>query len=211
MNSFSVVGAGIFLFLAFATMPTNNNRNSNSRESSANTTTYISSRAAFSGKLADNYVDFSFRYANSWKRDPKAGTAQSSNFVKVEKTTSDGTTIENFAVGYFSGQRALMEEAARELSDQFSRQFSEYSKFSEGKTQIGPYDGYEFRFTSKLGSGSASTDLFGRIVLLPGDTGRQGATLLMLATPVSGEILGPNDVGEKGELPIILKSFRFGQ
>ena len=100
---FSVAGVGIFLFLALATKPADN---SNNRRSSPNTTKYVNSRSDFSGKLADNYVDFSFVYPDTWKR---VTDANSPNFVKFEK--ADGNdTIENFAVGWLSpSERARSE------------------------------------------------------------------------------------------------------
>src|SRR5690242_431411 len=109
---FSVAGVGAFLFLAFATAPDNRNGNSN-RSSSANTSTYVNSRGSLSGKLADNYVNFSFNYPTSSKR-----ITDSSNFVKFENQTSDGDTIENFAVGWVSAPRSALPELASQLSDQ---------------------------------------------------------------------------------------------
>ena len=38
-----------------------------------------------------------------------------------------------------------------------------------------------------------------------------GATLIMLATSLAPEVSGVEDVGEKGEMPVILESFRFGK
>jgi hypothetical protein len=54
-------------------------------------------------------------------------------------------------------------------------------------------------------------DIWGRVVLLPGTGARKGAILIMLAssTGLDVGVHGPEDVGEKGELPIILNSFRF--
>lgn len=208
---FSVAGVGVFLFLALATMPSNRNDNGNGNAGpSSNTTRYTNSRSAFSGKLADNYVDFSFEYPKSWTRDSEAGKGDSPNFVKVTNNTSDNFTIENFAVGYFSGGRADTRELVPQLSQQLSNSFPNYEKVSEGETRIGSNDGYEFRFKSRIeNTQRGPVDLWGRVVLLP-SSGPRGVALVMLTSSVSTEIHGPEDVGEKGELPIILKSFRFG-
>lgn len=196
---FSVAGLGAFLFLAFATAPDNRNKNSNS--SSTDTTRYVNSRSSFTGKLADNYVDFTFSYPTSWKR-----ITDSSNFVKFENQTPGGDTIENFAVGWVSGPSSALPELASQLSDQSSKNFPGYEKVSEGETTIGSYRGYEFRFKSHATGG----DIWGRIVLLPSEDNRKGAALVMLATSQSSDVHGPDDVGEKGELPAILRSFKFG-
>src|SRR5712691_10740695 len=111
---FSLAGLAVFLVLAFGSEYSTNSNNSNRKTvgSSTNASTnsdtgsYTNSKSAFTGKLADNYVEFSFNYPSSWKRDPKAGTGDSPNFVKVENETSDQITLENFAVGYFTGQKA---------------------------------------------------------------------------------------------------------
>lgn len=199
---FSVAGLGVFIFLALATTPTNNR---NDRTSSPNQTRYVNSRSGFSGKLADNYVDFSFDYPNDWKR-----VTDNSNFVKFEKKTSGGDTIENFAVGWVSGPASMMPQFAQQLSDQSAKGFPEYKKVSEGETKIGAYDGYEFRFSSHMSTAEGEADIWGRIVLLPSEAGRKGVALVMLASSKSTDVHGPEDVGEKGELPIILNSFRLG-
>jgi hypothetical protein len=210
---FSVAGVGVFLFLALATMPTNKNSNNSNRppEPPANTTLFTNSKPGLTGDLEKNYVDFSLSYPNSWRLDPAAGKGSSPNFMKVQSMTPEEVTIEQFAVGYFTGQRALMETLAGRLNDQFSTQFPDYKKVSEGPTRVGEYDGYEFRFTGRTKTAAgAPLDIYGRVILLPGDTGRKGATLLMMATSESRDVHGPEEVGEKGELPVILNSFRFG-
>jgi len=213
---FSFAGVGAFLFLALATAPSNkndnNSNNSNRPSPPANTTTFTNNKADLTGDLERNYVDFSVSYPNSWKLDASAGRGSSPNFMKVQNLTADNVTIEQFAVGYFSGQRELMPLLAQRLNDQFSNQFPNYRKVSEGTTHIGSYDGYEFRFSGRTKTtAGASLDVYGRTVLIPGDNGRKGVTLLMMATSESHDVHGPEEVGEKGELPIILNSFKFGK
>jgi hypothetical protein len=216
----SLSGLAVFLVLAFGSEYSTNSNNSNRKTvgGNANVTTnseirtYTNSKSAFTGKLAENYVEFSFTYPSSWKKDPKAGAGDSPNFVKVENETSDQITLENFAVGYFTGQKALMPELSAQLSKQFSTSFPEYKQVSEGETHVGSYDGYEFRFTSHSTTGSKKPiDIWGRVVLLPGDEGRKGAALVMLATSESKDVRSVEDVGEKGELPSILSSFKFAE
>lgn len=211
-NLLSLMALGVFLFLALGSLP-NLKKESGPTPSPSprpNTTSYTNSSSQFTGKLAANYVDFSFDYPSDWERDPDAGKGTSPNFVKVEKMSADNTaTVENFAVGWLSGPSAVMPQLAAQLSSQLSRQFPEYKKVSEGETRIGSYDGYEFRFTSHAKLAEGEADLWGRVILLPSDTGRKGAALIMLASSASPDIQGPEDVGEKGQLPIILNSFRF--
>ena len=54
--------------------------------------------------------------------------------------------------------------------------------------------------------------IWGRAIFLPPPAGQtDGVTLLMLATSLAPELKSVDDVGVKGELPMILESFRFGK
>ena len=73
--------------------------------------------------------------------------------------------------------------------------------------------GYEFRFQSiSEGTEKGDITLWGRVVFLPpGVEGKKnGVQLLMLTTSLAPELTSADDVGIKGELPIILNSFRMG-
>jgi len=220
-NLLSLAGLGFFVLLALGSYPstnnnqtaTNNNKaNSNAGTSThaADTTTYKNSSEHFTGPLEENYVDFSFDYPSAWKRDPKAGKGDSPNFVKVEQTTDDDITLENFAVGYYTGQPEAMPKVAEQLSQQFSSGFPEYQKVSQGATKAGRYDGYEFRFTAHAkNTPKGDLDIWGRVILLPAGDNRKGAALIMLATSASDQVRSIEDVGEKGQLPMVLSSFKF--
>jgi hypothetical protein len=169
----------------------------------------VNSKSGLTGNLEENYVDFSFDYPNSWKRDPESGKAGSPNFVSVQKLTSDQIIAENFAVGYCDGPLALMPQLAAQLNQQFSGQIPEYKKVSEGEVRVAGLDVYEFRFIGH-GSKPKEMDYYGRVLLLPSTAGRKGAGLIMLATSDSPDVRSIDDVGEKGGLATILKSFKFG-
>ena len=49
------------------------------------------------------------------------------------------------------------------------------------------------------------------VFIPPVDGGKDGVTLLMLATSLAPELKTINDVGAKGDLPMMLESFRFGK
>ncbi|HEX8422265.1 MAG TPA: hypothetical protein VF634_02585 [Pyrinomonadaceae bacterium] len=187
------------------------NVNAPAATKSANTKQYVNSRAGRSGKLADNFVDFSFYYPDKWELDDDPAP----NFVRVERklTDDDGTsTQENFAVGWISAtgtaiDKQLMPKLATQFNQQFASQFPNYKKVSEGETRVGPYDGYEFRFTAEQNNVS----FWGRVVMLPPPSGQtKGVALVMIASDRAPELSGVEDIGEKGELPVILESFRFG-
>ena len=180
---------------------------------------FVNSKAKLDGKLAEHYVDFSFYYPKTWLKDPKAGVAGASNFAKVERRLPPDFTQENFAVGWYSstgskeGDQAVFPSLAENLSKQFARSFAEYRKVSEGPTKAGVYDGYEFRFESvSRHTEHGDIKIWGRVIFLPPvDGSNNGVTLLMLTTSLAPELKSVDDVGVKGELPMMLQSFRFGK
>jgi hypothetical protein len=184
-----------------------------------NTVKFTNSQANLEGKLAEHYLDFSFYYPKEWQTDPKAGTPGASNFAKVERRLPPDFTQENFAVGWytskgtFAADESTFPQLVQVLSNTLANSFPEYQKVSEGPTKLNSLDGYEFRFTSvSKGTEKGDIKLWGRVIFLPtGVAGQQtGATLMMLATSLAPELSGVDDVGTKGQAPIILESFRFG-
>lgn len=184
-----------------------------------NTLKFTNSQANLDGKLAEHYLDFSFYYPNTWNMDPKAGVPGASNFAKVERRLPPDFTQENFAVGWytskgtFAADEPTFPQLVTLLGSTLSNGFPEYRKVSEGPTKINSLDAYEFRFVAmSRGTEKGDIQLWGRVVFLPaGVSGEQtGATLIMLATSLAPELSGVDDVGTKGEMPVILDSFRFG-
>ena len=180
---------------------------------------FVNSKENLDGKLAEHYVDFSFYYPDRWQKDPNAGVPGATNFAKVERRIPPDFTQENFAVGSYisagsaEADRAVFPTLAGNLSSQFEKKFPGYRKVSEGETKVGVYDGYGFRFES-MSKNTAKGDLnvWGRVIFLPPqDGGKDGVTLLMLATSLAPELKSLDDVGVKGELPMMLQSFRFGK
>jgi hypothetical protein len=180
---------------------------------------FVNSNAKLTGKLADHYVDFSFYYPDRWQKDPGAGVAGATNFVQVERSLPPNYTQENFAVGWYESagsadlDRSAFPRLVESLSAKFAKSIGNYQKVSEGETKIGPYDAYEFRFEGQ----SQQTDrgqfkIWGVSVFVPPTDGsKNGVTLLMLATSLAPELKSVSDVGKKGDLPMMLESFRFGK
>lgn len=172
------------------------------------------------GKLAEHYIEFTFYYPETWQTDKKAGVAGSSNFVKVERLIPPDFTQENFAVGWYNSKGSFEADSptfprlVEQLSASLEKTFPEYRKVSEGPTKVNSLDGYEFRFVSlSKGTEKGDLQLWGRVIFLP--TGIEGhtagATLSMLTTSLAPELSGVEDVGAKGEMPVILESFRFAR
>jgi hypothetical protein len=185
-----------------------------------NSTQFVNTRRNLNSLLSDHYADFSFYYPRSWELDTKAGSEGSSNFVKVERKLPPDYTQENFAVGYYESNgtveadRPVFPSLVRSFDSKLSASFPEYRKVSEGETTVNSIKGYEFRFQSiSRGTEKGDITIWGRVVFLPPGTDgdRRGVTLLMLATSVAPELTSLQDVGVRGELPVILNSFKLGQ
>jgi hypothetical protein len=137
----------------------------------------------------------------------------------VERT-EDTFPQETFSVGWYTstgtydGDLDSYKKRVTEFSSTLEKQFPEYRKVSEGPTTINSMQGYEFRWEGlSKGTEKGDVNLWGRVVFLPtgneGDT--TGATLTMFATSLATELSGVDDVGVKGQMPVILESFRFGK
>jgi len=181
---------------------------------------FVNSNTNLDGKLAEHYFDFSFYYPKSWVRDPKSGVPGATNFVKVDKTLPPDFTQENFAVGWYTSTGTFVGDMpdyprrVKEFSDALAKIFPEYQKVSEGPTKVNSMEAYEFRWqVLATNTDRGDLQLWGRVIFVPtgheGDTA--GATLTMLTTSLAPELSSVEDVGERGEAPVILQSFRFGK
>lgn len=205
---------------ANANTSANNNASTTEPSPPPNATRFVSSAANLDGKLAENFSNFSFYYPNAWERDPKAGVAGASNFIKVERRLPPDFTQENFAVSWYeskgtfeSDEEDIFPKLIESLKTRYSKAFPEFAVLNEGETTVNGIKGYEFRFQSvSRGTEKGDITLWGRIVFLPpGIEGQKnGIQLLMLATSLAPELEGEGDVGVKGELPVILNSFKLG-
>jgi hypothetical protein len=207
--------------------PTNDNTNTATEPVAENayvpppgTVQFVNSSANLDGRLAEHYFDFSFYYPNNWKKDPEAGVPGAVNYAKVERRIEPNFTQENFAVGWYTSKgtyaadESTFPEIAEKIGASLSKSFPGYRKVSEGPTRINSLDAYEFRFESEAkDTEKGDVKVWGRVIFLPPGVERPGtgATLLMLATSLAPEVSGIEDVGEKGEMPVILESFRFGK
>jgi hypothetical protein len=183
------------------------------------TTKFTNSQANLEGKLAEHYLDFSFYYPNNWVADPKAGGA-SGNFAKFERRLPPDFTQENIAVRYYESQGTYdadlpdFPKLVKNFSDSLAKVLPVYSKVSEGPTKINSLDAYEFRYVGlSKGTERGDLQLWGRVVFVPtgkaGDT--NGAVLTMFTTSLAPELSSIEDVGSRGEMPVVLDSFRFGK
>ena len=202
-----------------ANTASNVNANTGAFEAPPNSLKFVNSRASLDGKLAEHYADFSFYYPRLWTLDPKSGVPGASNFVKVDRIIPPGLSQERFTVGWYNSKGTMESDRASfpgfvsRFSTNLAPSFPNYEKVSEGDTKVNSYQGYEFRFKSvTVGTEKGDVTAWGRVVFLPPEVegSKNGLVLLMFTTSLAADLNGVEDVGKKGELAMIIDTFRLG-
>jgi hypothetical protein len=204
---------------ANANTAANTNASTSTFEAPPNSLKFTNSRAKLDGKLAEHYADFSFYYPKLWTLDQKSGVPGASNFVKVDRIVPPNITQESFAVSWYDSRgtmesdRASFPALVNQLSSRLSGNFQNYQKVSEGDTQINSYKGHEFRFKSVAeGTERGDVTAWGRVIFLPPEIegSKNGLVLLMFTTSMAADLDSVEDVGKKGELAMIIDTFKLG-
>lgn len=173
---------------------------------------YRNTREGRTGNLADSYVDFSFNYPKTWTI--KTDDPDNINFVTAERAV-DGKTYENLNVGYYTPaateeqNQQLYRQVLGQIEGQFSQQFKDFQKVSEGPTQVGSYTGHEALYRGYVEPDGKRVDVFIRAIFVPAPTGGKGVSMMMIGTSFNPALKEAADLGTKGELPILLGSFKF--
>jgi len=189
----------------------------------ADATRFTNSKANLDGKLAEHYVDFSFYYPQSWQTDPKAGVPGASNFVQILKTVKDEkgveVTPESVAVawynsnGTYDGDISIFPARVTALGTQLSKSLPNYKKVAEGPTMVNSLKAYDFHFTGVFKDAGEELPYWGRVIFIPPgkESEKNGVTIIMLVTARGTDVHNEKEVGVKGEMPLVLESFRFNR
>jgi len=179
------------------------------------TALYTAAEDALNEELRPHFIPFSFRYPDDWTVVERGDSVGGKNFVKVERG-ENGFTAENFAVGYMfatPGQESnpeLIRQLLSQFEQQFSSQFPGFRRVADDRMEIGGHDATGFRFTSTVQTQErGAVQVFGRVLVVPVGDGK-GLSIIMLGTPVGSELRSVDDLGVKGGLPVILRTFRIG-
>jgi hypothetical protein len=179
------------------------------------TTLYTASEESLNGELRPHFVPFSFRYPDGWAVVERGDSVGGKNFVKVERG-ENGFTAENFAVGYMfatpgrESDPRLIQQLLSQFEQQFSAQFPGFQRVGDDRMEIGGRDATGFRFTSTVQTQErGQVQVFGRVLVVPVGDGK-GLSIIMLGTPVGSDLRSIDDLGVKGGLPVILRTFRIG-
>lgn len=171
---------------------------------------FTSSEEGLNETLRPHYVPFSFRYPDDWQVMETGTDPDNRNFVKVEKRNDD-VTAENFAVGYMfappghESDPEVLRQLVTQFEQQFASQFPNFQRTGDDHRTIAGHEATGFRFTARQNN----IQIFGRFLVLPVGEGR-GLSIIMLGTPQGSELRTVDDLGEKGGIPVILRTFRVG-
>lgn len=174
---------------------------------------YVNTREGRTGNLAENYVDFSFRYPKTWT--VKTEDPDNINYVTVERSV-DGRTYENLNVGYFSPapteeqNQELYRQVLAQIEGQFSQQFRDFRRVSDGPTKVGSYDAYNALYDGWAEVNGQRVNVYIRAIFIPRPEGGKGVSMMMIGTSLNPALTEAGDLGTKGELPIALETFKFG-
>lgn len=179
------------------------------------TTLYTSSEESLNDELRPHYLPFSFRYPDAWTVTERGDSVGGKNFVKVERS-ENGFTAENFAVGYMfatpghESDPDLISQLLGQFEQQFSAQFPGFRRVGDDRLQLGGHQGTGFRFTATVQTQERGlVQVFGRVLVVPVGDGK-GLSIIMLGTPVGSGLQSLDDLGVKGGIPVILRTFRIG-
>lgn len=170
------------------------------------TLTWTNDLSRLSGDKATNFVPFQFDYPADWQvvEDGTQPDSDSPNFVKVERMTDAQVTIENFAVGWYGGTGA--NEIIGMLEPQFAGSFPNYAKVADQTSTVDGITSPGFLFQARVDTPSGPTQFYGRAVVVPVQPTR-GVVLIMFASDLAPGVDGAEDVGNVGQMPLILESF----
>ena len=174
---------------------------------------------SLSPNLKRDFVPFSFAYPSTWEVLEGGEKPTRVNFIKVERKAAQSVTGESFAVGTLVSPPSADAEAYKKeqlalLEPQFSQGFPAFKKVGDETTTVGGKPAWGFRFSSHLTAeetGDLEGDMWGLVLAVPNVIENRGVVLIMLGTSMSGALTSAADVGVRGELPMLLSSFRFGE
>jgi hypothetical protein len=187
------------------------------------TIAFVNSRQGLAGDRMEHYRDFSFQYPVGWQLNP--AQPEGLNYVSVVRCAEMNTApekpcalpIEQFAVGPFWGTNQIqgtelqLQDLLRRYHQRMTQQVADYRPVVTGKIKLGTYSGYEIRYTGSDRHQRVNGRpllLWGRDIFLPDGKGK-GVRLMTLVTSLSPDVKSLAEMGDKGELPTILKSFKF--
>lgn len=175
-------------------------------DAAVETRAFVSSAEGLKAELAEDYTPFSFNYPASWKIVENGSEPDDNFYVRMVRSKGD-KVAESFLVGSMVNRPDAVQDPTvlRPMVDEIGAQLADFRLVKTGPQTLGGNPGLQFTFTAT----TEGSEVWGRGILLPGQDGR-GLWLVMVANSLADSVEGPAHVGERGQLPVILKSFKMG-
>jgi len=185
---------------------------------------FESSKQNLKGDLIRNFVGFMIYYPKDWKVNGSQESRSANTrgkFLDISKATSEGQLKEQMLVSYYPSKGTIDNDAERfpqmlkETNETLKKLLPGYQVVSDGRTNVNKdWPAYEIRFQ---GSGTSETGerlvVWGRRLFIPAARPgvRNGFEITMLATSYADGVHSVDDVGVRGELAEILRTFEPSQ
>ncbi|CAN5730348.1 hypothetical protein BH20ACI4_BH20ACI4_07080 [soil metagenome] len=188
-------------------------------EQPPNTEFFENSRENLSKELLKYYRNFSLYYPKDWKKNKfdKERNKIDDKFIDISKSDAEGVTIEQFMVSYYESKGTFdldieqFPEIVKKASEDIkSSPLPNFELVGQGKIDVNGWKAYEMKFQ---GEGRAMNGdkikLWGRRFYIPAARAGvpKGLVVTLLATSLSKDITGADDLGVKGDLKTVLYTF----
>ena len=182
-----------------------------------NTVFFETNKENLKGDLLRNFVGFSLYYPKNWTRNET-----NNKFLDISKNSANGLPIEQLLVTYYDSKGTFVADGenfpklAEKSNKDLAKIVPNYQIMSKGETKInGDWRGYEVKFQGggKVEKGEKKLTIWGRRIWIPAARPgtKNGFVVTMLATSLSPEITGVNDIGVKGDLGAVFGTFEPNQ
>jgi hypothetical protein len=173
---------------------------------------FVSERDAVPAGLKDKFVPFAFHYPDTF-----AAVSDENAFIRIEKQEG-GAALASFAVSPVTIPSPKAEGATfypammKEMSKWLGSRASGYEELSQKaasfKSPHHYYDGWDMHWQSHETAAPGNVDFYGRVLFLRESKMSPGVMITMIARASDPAITRADDVGERGDLALILQSFR---
>jgi len=174
---------------------------------------FVSASDTIPAELKNRFVPFAFHYPDSFKVVPDKDA-----FIRLERQ-ENGEPVVRFAVGSLVLRSSSAESGTiypplmKEMSEQVATTFPGYRELSQKPADFKSphfyYDGWDMRWQAGANDtvpGKAS--FYGRVLFLRESSTTRAVTITMTVAASDPEVASAADVGEKGDLALMLQSFR---
>jgi hypothetical protein len=175
--------------------------------------TYASTPENIPAGLREHFVPFEFNYPKKFEIVPSE-----ENFVKIEEAIRGGAegdfTLENFAVGFITvpanaDNNTVYPVLLKQLAEQLAKGFPGFKQISQGPETVAGERGRVMLWQALMkGTPKGDVTFYGKVLLVRRPAQPHGVAIIMIATSLDPEVKSPSAVGVKGDLAMVLRSFK---